>query len=127
MGTNTPTPFPHHSQVKEVEAQYSSMMRQLEAQLDAALAGQAAAGAAVGAGAAASDTHGGASAAEAPAAAPAGPDPAIDTCSAAEKALQLLERLMQVCARVRMHLSMWATASAVQLMWRMLHQLRQHQ
>lgn len=89
-----------HVQVKSVEEQYSSHMRQLEVQLEEALQQQQQAEAA----AAAAEAAAAEAAAVAAAAAAAGDSsglnacylPAIDTSSAAEKTLQLLDKLLLV-------------------------------
>jgi hypothetical protein len=88
------------AQVKSVEEQYSSHMRQLELQLEEALQQQQQAEAAAAAAEAAAAEAAAAAAAAAGAVDGSGHGtrylPAIDTSSAAEKTLQLLDKLMMV-------------------------------
>lgn len=80
-----------HTQVKAVEEEYSNHMRHLETQLEEALLQQQQAEAAAAQAAAAA-----AAAANVPASSVANSLPAFDTSSAAEKTLQLLDRLLNV-------------------------------
>jgi regulator of protease activity HflC (stomatin/prohibitin superfamily) len=97
------------AQVESVEEQYSSHMRQLEAQLEEALQQQQQAEAAAAAAeAAAAEAAAVAAAAAAAVAAGDGSGhgwrylPAIDTSSAAERTLQLLDKLLLVRSGVQM-------------------------